>query len=181
MHETEFSIQEVEIEMQTLARFAPHHQLGAGPDTLHHERLAAFQDGKNTDQPRTEVVPGRNSPRQVFFGLTTALVVAVVKYSYGRPAAANCSTWALQFRRGLLNRATEILEQHAVRTQKARKCAAGKQAAQVAAEDDPVEHGQRAFNSVCVDFPKVVHDSSLRHDRGAGRAAAVQSSSDNRS
>ena len=128
------------------------------------------------------MVPFSNGPRQVFLGLTTGFGSGRLQVRIRPPGVrGQLLNMYLQFRRGLLHEATEVLEQHPVRTQKACKRTVGKQVAQVAPENEPVEHGQRAFNNICVDFQKVVHGPSLRHDRGFDRVVAVQSLPDNRS
>ena len=81
MHETELCVQEVQIEMQTLATLPPDYQLVCRMVAMHHERLAGFQHREDANQTawiasRSAMARARSS-----FETPLAFVVADSRYS----------------------------------------------------------------------------------------------------
>lgn len=167
--------------MQTLAPLARDHQFLGCPVTLHTKRLARFHHCENANQPGAELIPRRNGARPLFFGGAARRRAGRVQILI-RPAGGggHLLDMHLQFCRGLRNKGIEILKQDPVRIQKAPKRTVGEEIAQIAPENDPVEHGQCAFDGVFVGCLKVGHSASLPHDQDARRTAPVPAPSDGR-
>ena len=168
MHETELCVQEVQIEMQTLATLPPDYQLVRRTVAMHHERLAGFQHREDANQTLVDRIPFSHGPCPVFLRDAAGLRRGGLQVLVG-PARSlgQLLHMGFQRRRGLLDKPRKILEQHPLARQKARKGALGEQVAQVAPENDPVEHGQRTGNLVFMNFEKRIHGPSLQGDRSS--------------
>jgi hypothetical protein len=145
VHETEFRIQVVEIEMQTLALLAHHFETMRGSIAADAKRTTGFHCREDTNQTRGDAVPCGNRTRLLFLGGAAARRRSFFQINVGatripRQLLGVC----LQLRRTRFDIGAELLEQHALLGQETCKRAVREKAVQMSFENHPVEGRERA-------------------------------------